>query len=536
MKTLYPLTLIFLFSLSLSAFEIRDKKKDPKPVSTSAKSNTNNESSDRVVVDTEILNDFFTRYDDLKKYKKEVNELYKNRSYDAIWYKNNKVTDFGKVLYQKLKLTDEEGLDIEIPYESEIDKIFNKRQSKKVSKSDSDMLLSAAYLIYMKNVYEGIDAESVKKTGWMVPKKKLSYTTMLDSLISDPDLMQTKNVLLIDQYYKLQDALKKYRKIEHDHLWKTITTESPYQDLRPDANSPVIGQVRNRLFVIGDLKKDSKSNFYDRELMDGVMKYKLRNGFKPNYIIAEEHIKDLNTPISDKIKTLMINMERCRWISPQIVNNNTYIMVNVPSFELDYVKNGKKELVSQVFVGAQLTKTPIFSGDIDRVVFSPYWTVPQSIVDNELKLKIAADKNYLADHNMEMVNGQVRQKPGPENSLGLVKFMFPNPDDIYMHDTPSKTLFDFEKRTFSHGCINVKKAKELAVALLKDYPEWNSSKIDQAMDGKKETTFKLKNTVPIYICYFTTWVNDDGEIGFFQDVYDRDTELNKILFTQETEI
>jgi murein L,D-transpeptidase YcbB/YkuD len=139
-------------------------------------------------------------------------------------------------------------------------------------------------------------------------------------------------------------------------------------------------------------------------------------------------------------------------------------------------------------------------------------------------MKIAADKNYLADHNMEMVNGQVRQKPGPQNSLGLVKFMFPNPDDIYMHDTPSKTLFDFEKRTFSHGCINLKMAKELATAMLKDYPEWTPERISKAMEGKTETSFKLTKKVPIYICYFTSLVNENGEVGFFQDVYEKDQE------------
>ncbi|MFZ0596497.1 MAG: L,D-transpeptidase family protein, partial [Flavobacterium sp.] len=118
----------------------------------------------------------------------------------------------------------------------------------------------------------------------------------------------------------------------------------------------------------------------------------------------------------------------------------------------------------------------------------------------------------------------VRQKPGPDNSLGLVKFMFPNPDDIYMHDTPAKTLFDFEKRTFSHGCINVKMAKELAVAMLQDYPEWTPDKIDKAMEGKKENSFKLAKKVPIYICYFTSLVNENGEIGFFEDVYEKDHE------------
>ena len=345
---------------------------------------------------------------------------------------------------------------------------------------------------------------------------------------------EKNNDLIFDQYYKLQEVLKKYQKIEKDNTWKTIITDAPYKDLRPDATSTTIAQVRNRLYIMGDLKEDSKNDFYDQDLMDGVMKYKLRNGLKPNYIISEDNIKEMNIAVSDKIKTLKINMERCRSISPKLTKVKEYIIINIPSFELTYVKNGKIELVSKIFVGSELTKTTIFNGNIEKIVFSPYWTVPQSIVENELKLQIASDKNYLAEHNMEWINGQIRQKPGARNSLGLVKFIFPNPDDIYMHDTPSKSLFDFEKRTFSHGCINVAKAKELAIAMLQNYPEWTADRIDQAMDGKEETEFKLPNKVPIFICYFTAWANESGEIGFYQDIYHNDNNLNKILFPEDT--
>lgn len=530
MKTLYPIAIILFTGFITSSFDL--KKNDFTADKKSYDFYFDFVHDADPMIDNDVLNDFFKRYADLKKYQNKVSALYQNRAYESIWYEDNKITEFGQLLHQKLKLTHEEGLNIEIPYESEIDKIFSTKSKERPSKSDSDLLLSTAYIIYMSQVYEGLDAETVKKTGWMLPKKQLSYETLLDSLIVNPALLEKNNELLFDQYYKLQGALEKYRQIEKDGTWTPIETETPYKDLRPDAVSKTIAQVRTRLFVMGDLQNDSKSDVYDREMMDAVMKYKLRNGFKPNYILAEEHIKDMNTPIGDKIKTLAVNMERCRWISPKLVKDKEYIMVNVPSFELVYVKNGKTELASRVFVGSALTKTSIFSGNIDKIVFSPYWTVPQSIVDNELKSKIASDPNYLAEHNMEIKNGQVRQKPGAENSLGLVKFIFPNPEDIYMHDTPAKTLFDFEKRTFSHGCINVKEAKNLAIAMLKDYPEWTADRINKAMEGKEETTFKLPNKVPIYICYFTSWVNESGEISFFQDVYEKDNDLNKIMFQE----
>lgn len=374
-----------------------------------------------------------------------------------------------------------------------------------------------------------LTTKTTKKTTAITPKKKMANHNSSSTPIASPAVVEQQEELLFDQYYKLETVLKKYRQIEKENTWKPITYTTPYTDLRPDATSPIIAQVRSHLFLMGDLKNDSHSDFYDRELMDGVMKYKLRNAFKPNYIISEDHIKEMNIPITDKIKTLILNMDRCREISPLLTKGEEYIMVNIPSYELTYVKNGKVKLVSEVFVGAELTKTVIFNADLEKIVFSPYWTIPQSIVKNELSLKIASDKNYLVDHNMEWINGQVRQKPGPNNSLGLVKFYMPNPYDIYMHDTPSKSLFDFEKRTFSHGCINIKRAKDLAIAILEDYPEWTLDRINQAMAGNEESEFKLVNKIPVYICYFTSWVNESGEIGFFSDVYQHDSDLNKLL-------
>ncbi|MDW8852812.1 L,D-transpeptidase family protein [Flavobacterium sp. MMLR14_040] len=518
MKTLYPLSLIIAASFFVSSFKSteNDIHSSKKASNIAAVYNSDSDNLDK------ISKEFFKRYSDLKKYKSDIMSLYKKRALGTIWFDEDEINEFGSVLYEKAKKTN----DLTIPYQKEIDELFSSSETK-LSKVDADMLLSSLYVIYtQKN-----NSDS---------KKKISYNDALKDFLNYSTIEQatastTENVKVeYDQYYKLQDVLKKYKKLDRSNKWKPIVPEEvPYKDLRPDAVSSTISQVRTRLYLLGDLKNDSKSDIYDRELMDAVMKYKVRNGFKPNYILAEEHIKEMNVPLADKVETLKLNMERCRAISAQIASSDEYVLVNIPSYELVYVKNGKIQLTSPIFVGAPLTKTTIFNGEIDRIVFSPYWTVPQSIVNNELKSKMAEDKNYLAEKNMEIVNGQVRQKPGPDNSLGLVKFMFPNPDDIYMHDTPSKTLFDFEKRTFSHGCINVQKAKELAVAMLADYPEWTPAKIDKAMDGQKENSFKLSKKVPIYICYFTSLVNENGEIGFYQDVYERDNEPNKILVTEE---
>lgn len=486
-----------------------------------------------------IINDatllaFFKKYSQLKGYQNDVSTLYKDRAYKAIWYSGDDINEFGHLMYQKLNSTYEEGVQIRIPYKDKIDEVFNEESTEKISESDAELLLSSLYILYAKHVYQGMDAAEQNKIEWYLPKKKISYQTLLDSISGNPNLLDQNSHVLFSQYYKLQEVLKKYREIEKNGTWNQISMDTPFQDLRPDATSQTIADIRQRLAVVGDLATDSKSNFYDQELMDGIMRYKARYVLKPNYIITKDFIDQMNEPVSDRIKTIMLNMERCRWIPPTLENQSEYVMVNIPSFRLYYVIDGNYAVVSNVFIGTPLTKTVIFSGQIDRIVFSPYWYVPSSIIKNELQMKMAEDKNYLANHNMEWNGGNVRQKPGPENALGLVKFMFPNPNDIYMHDTPSKTLFGFEKRIFSHGCINVEKAKELAIAMLRNYPDWPVDKINSAMSGEKETPCMLKKKVPIYIGYFTAWVSKEGAIGFFPDVYERDVRLNGLLFPQDT--
>ncbi|UUF15858.1 MULTISPECIES: L,D-transpeptidase family protein [Flavobacterium] len=482
-------------------------------------------------IDAASINNFYAKYPKLKKYQKDVEDLYKKKAYNTIWYDDKSVSEFGALLYHKVSLLEEQGINAEMPYMDLVDNVFNENVSNKLPQIDTELLLSNMYVFYASNVYSGVDAETLKKIGWYLPAKTISYDRILDSLMGDPNRLNKDENLLFGQYYKLQDVLQRYRNIEKNGLWKKIDIdEANFKELKPLDSGKVIQQIRERLFVVGDLKEDSKGQYYDQEMMDAVLKYKKRYGLKLNYTFTKEQIDQMNEPIGNRIRTIMLNMERCRWIPTKLAKADEYVMVNIPSFRLVYVKNGKYNLVSDVFVGTRMTETVIFSGNIDRIVFSPYWYVPTSIIQNELKLKIAEDKNYLADHNMEWNGGHVRQKPGPDNSLGLVKFMFPNPNDIYLHDTPAKSLFEFEKRIFSHGCINVKEAKQLALEILKDNPEWPVDKINQAMSGEKETTCMLKNKIPIYIGYFTAWVNDDGEIGFYPDVYDRDKRLDKLLY------
>jgi L,D-transpeptidase YcbB len=378
-------------------------------------------------------------------------------------------------------------------------------------------------------VYKGIADTTTVAPGQLYPRKQVAYTYLPESVRFDPKMVDNNENTLFDQFNKLREVLRQYREIETNGGWNTIDLDPKVKAYLPGDTAKTILQIRKRLFITGDLEQDNKSNRYDPELVEVIKKYQMRNGYKPNELILPEHIREMNIPIDECIKKIIVNMERCRQISPEFAKAKKFIVVNIPAFQLHFVRNGKTELMSPVVVGDDVTKTVIFSGMLSSVVFCPYWNVPQSIINKEIKPRMAKNKDFLKDHDLEWNNGQVRQKPGKNNALGLVKFIFPNSNDIYMHDTPAKSLFARENRAFSHGCIRVGKSRDLAIAVLKD-DGWTPEKIDTAMNAGKESIYVLKNKIPVYIGYFTAWVDEQGMISFYDDIYYWDISLSHRLF------
>jgi murein L,D-transpeptidase YcbB/YkuD len=472
---------------------------------------------------------FYANYPKLVLYKKQAVTLYQNNQYNFIWYDKKGRKETAEVIYNKMNNLFEEGVQSKVPYKDILDGLFRKTSSK--PNVVVELFLTNYYFYYTNKVLQGIDSTKTNELGWYLPRKKLSYVQYLDSLLVDPKLIDNKEQL-IGQYYKLKTVLKKYRAIEKNGGWTPIATAEDFKQLKPGDSSDLVLQIRNRLFLTTDIETDSKSAVYDEPLQEAILKYKKRNGFSADKIILPKHLNEMNVPISDRIKTIMINMERCRWISTDLTKSKEFIVVNIPSYRLTYFKEGKAALVSNVVVGTSLNETVIFSGMMSYIVFSPYWNVPTSIKNKEILPAIKKNPNYLAKHNMEWKGNMIRQKPGPNNSLGLVKFLFPNSNNIYLHDSPAKSLFNEEKRAFSHGCIRVAKPKELANMILADDKSWTPEKIDAAMKGSKEKWHTLKNKIPVYIGYFTSWVDDEGEINFYKDIYDRDNALAMLLLEE----
>ncbi|RYD91632.1 MAG: murein L,D-transpeptidase, partial [Sphingobacteriales bacterium] len=232
--------------------------------------------------------------------------------------------------------------------------------------------------------------------------------------------------------------------------------------------------------------------------------------------------------LTDRIRQLVVNMERSRWLPVSLEGD--YLAVNIPEYKLHVYHADSLLWSCNVVVGQDVHKTVIFYGEVKYVVFSPYWNVPPGILNKEVIPGMKRDPNYLSKHRMELTGYSgglpvVRQKPGAANSLGLVKFLFPNSYNIYLHDTPSKSLFGETARAFSHGCIRVAEPAKLADFLLKDRAEWDTLKIDRAMHAGKEQYVTLKKTVPVFIAYFTAFIDREGRVNFRKDIYQRDEKL-----------
>jgi L,D-transpeptidase YcbB len=278
---------------------------------------------------------------------------------------------------------------------------------------------------------------------------------------------------------------------------------------------------------LGDLDSNSGSERFDDSLEAAVKAFQKRNGMGPDGVMGSSFFGELNIPLNEKIRKLIINMERTRWIPLNLSQH--YIIINIPAFTLFAYDRDTLTFNMNVVVGKDVHQTVVFSGDIKYIVFSPYWNVPPSIMKAEILPAIGKNPGYLKKNNMEWNGNSIRQKPGPSNSLGLVKFLFPNSYNIYLHDSPAKSLFGAQMRAFSHGCIRLAEPKKLAVYLLNDDAGWNEEKINAAMHAGKEKYVTLKNPVPVYIGYLTAWVDGQGKLNFRKDIYNRDQVLEDML-------
>ncbi|NIJ52610.1 L,D-transpeptidase family protein [Dyadobacter arcticus] len=392
----------------------------------------------------------------------------------------------------------------------------------------TELALTEHFFRYTQKAYSGDRSINIQELDWFIPRKKVNPGEFLDSLVQN----NGENLASYEPVNRQYNLLKEQLRIYHSLSSEDWTELSTVKAIKKGGISPLIPEIRRRLALLRDMEAEAgdSSNVFDSWLFEGVKSFQTRLGLKNTGEIGRAFLAELNVPIGERIRQMLINMERIRWVPA--APSTDYILVNIPEFRLHMYEKGQLAFSMNAVVGTEVHNTVIFAGTLNQIVFSPYWNVPPGILKNEVLPGIKRSKNYLVRHNMEWSGGSVRQKPGKSNSLGLVKFLFPNSYNIYLHDTPSKSLFGESQRAFSHGCIRLSEPKKLAEFLLRKDSTWTSAKITAAMNRGKEKFVQLHGSgkIPVFIGYFTAWVDHTGKLNFRKDIYGHDRKMADRLF------
>lgn len=485
--------------------------------------------------DSTAIDSFLSEYPLFTSLDSNLIFFYQNRDYNYAWFDGQGLIEQAGNLVARVSNLKDEGVFNTPPYKKELDSLLLETRSNEGTEQlnlDLELMLTAQYFNFAQLAWSGMDEATSKSLKWYLPRKKVSYNQFLDSLLASgsKEINEIKEPVY-RQYELLKAYLAKFRELDDQHPeWPPIELDRTSYKLQD--SSTLISTIKKRMKLLGDFHGDENSLIFDEELFQAVQHYQTRLGLTADGVIGKGTISTLNISPKDRIKQIMINMERCRWLPLSLQED--YLAVNIPEFKLHVYHADSLLWSTNVVVGKTLHETVTFAGDLKYVVFSPYWNVPASIVKNEIVPAMNRNSNYLRRNNMEITGRRgglpvIRQKPGPSNSLGLVKFLFPNSYNIYLHDTPAKSLFSQSSRAFSHGCVRVSEPEKLAQFLLRKDTAWTNEAIDQAMHSGKEKYVTLEKPVPVFITYFTAFVDRQGQINFRKDIYNRDDRLADYL-------
>ncbi|MFN3875999.1 MAG: murein L,D-transpeptidase, partial [Flavobacteriales bacterium] len=466
--------------------------------------------------------------------------FYRRRALQYAWLINDSLSQSAAAFYSLVSSADTAYR--ELAYvRGRLDDLMQRGRLNGEARCDSclqelELSLTAQFFRFADRKYGGTVGKDLRELDWFIPRRKKNYDRLLDSLVAGRmDLSPVEP--LHPQYALLKRELKRYRDLEAGP-WPRLSL-GDRKKLEPGDKADWVPALRERLMLLGDhplIDGDSAARasiVYDSTLVAAVKRFQERHGLHPDGVIGKGAIKQLNVPPAERVRTLLVNMERLRWVPEQ--NAPDLLLVNIPEFRLHVYEDDTLAWSMTVVVGAVATRTVIFSDTLSAIVFSPAWTPPASIVRGEILPKLAKDPDYLRKQHMEIVGGTeanpvIRQKPGAGNALGRVKFLFPNSYSIYFHDTPSKGFFQRESRAFSHGCIRLSEPQRLAEYLLRNDSAWTPERIRQAMHSGREQLVRLKERRPVSIGYFTAWVDRQGRLNFRDDVYSHDARLAAELF------
>jgi murein L,D-transpeptidase YcbB/YkuD len=486
----------------------------------------------------------------------EIKTFYEINNHQLAWNSGKKPSNDAKFLLNTLTVAFEEGLNPDDYHVYELldlqAETYDKNSYVNIYELiELDLLISGALLSYAWHLENGRIDPGEEDWRWAIEIPKEPVAERLSLALQNNKLKQELESFVPqhDQYQSLKEGLEELRAIAHKGGWPLLPSDLR---LREGDTSEYVPLLRERLITSNDLrnlwKKKLNNPVFDSQLREALAGFQQRHGLEDDGILGKETLGMLNVPVEEKINIIEINLERLRWLPNNMAKD--YLLVNLPEYKLKVFEKNKEVWDMRIIVGKSYKHaTPIFHDELEYMVFSPTWGVPQKIVRNEMMPLIKRDPGYLQRNGYQLfvngksgpvdpntidwesgdVNVRVIQNPGPTNALGLVKFIMPNRFNIYLHDTPSDYLFDRTKRDFSHGCIRLEKPKELAEYLLRDDKEWDSSRIGEHMLKGYASTVWLKEPVPVYIVYQTAFMDNNGMINFRRDIYDHDKNQTKML-------
>ena len=481
--------------------------------------------------------------------------LYRENGFQPFWIENGRPGKHGEDIRDVLRDAGQHGLDPSLYLSRNIDEFWDSTDT--VDLARLDILLSLGMTRYVANQREGrveprlFEPELFAAAG----DEKVDWQALFQSAVNSTDMREflEGQQPRFSQYRLLKEKLAEYLAIAAAGGWPVVPSD---QVLKPGMNDPGITQLRQRLIITGDLvDEDLENHNFDPELVEAVKHFQHRHNLADDGIVGKQTFAAMNVDVHERIRQLIINMERYRWLKH--TGDERSVVVNIAGFELFAERLGQIEISMPVIVGKTYNKTPIFNGTMRYVDFNPYWNVPPSIARAEILPKLQEDPLYLKKNNMRIFSGWeegapeldsadfdwkevskkqmnryfIRQEPGPDNALGTLKIMFPNKYDVYLHDTPSRNLFNQKQRALSHGCIRMARPAEMAAWVLGGTENgWSVERVKGIIAKGKQTAVVLKQPIPICIIYRTAFINpEDKLLYFYNDVYERDKLLVQAL-------
>jgi len=471
-------------------------------------------------------------------------ELYERCGFCLLWDDPNNVDD----LMREVEQIEEDGLDSD-DYHFGI--LQNLRSQIKAGESanpslvtDFDMLLTDSLIrLGYHLIFGKVDPEDLDPH-WNLAQEidNKDPVDEIEKMLKSGDLAKTLDGLRPQHvlYANYKTALKKYRAIQATGGWEPVP---PGPALKKGMTDKRVSMLRNRLSVTGDLQDaTSDSAFFDGQLEQAIIHFQNRHRLTADGTVGKNTLEALNVPVEARIDQIRVNLERARWVLHAI--SGRFVLVDIAGFHVFFYQDDGITWGSRVQVGNPYRRTPVFRSDIKYLVFNPTWTIPPGILNKDVLPAVKKNPNYLKERNIDVIDDQgniinqdtinwsqypkqrfpymLRQDPGPQNALGQIKFMFPNEHLVYLHDTPSRSLFAREHRTFSSGCIRVEKPFELAKILLDNPNQWTQETIKKVIESRKPRTVNLPEHIPVLMLYWTVAVDQDGTIHFKNDPYGRD--------------